>query len=71
MFSPLCDQSNYLFIEIQLTELEAGENIAKILEDEKVLQNIRKARLFQESLEAVGRNDLGKKLDQFIYTGKS
>ena len=71
MFSPLCDQSNYLFIEIQLTELEAGENIAKILEDEKVLQKIRKARLFQESLEAVGRNDLGKKLDQFIYTGKS
>ena len=66
MISPII-----FFLEIQLTELETGENIAAILERGKVSRKIRTAQLFQESLEAIGRNDLGKKLDLFIYPGKS
>ena len=53
-----------------MVKLESGENFATILEEGKVSQKIRKAQLFQEGLEAVGRNDLDKRLDQVVYPGK-
>lgn len=58
------------FLEVQLAELEGGRNVATILEEGKVLQKNLNPQVFTEILEAVGRTDLAKKLEIFIYPCK-
>ena len=52
------------------SQLESGRNVATILEEGKVLQKNLNPQVFTEILEAVGRNDLAKKLEIFIYPCK-
>lgn len=52
------------------SQLESGRNVAAILEEGKVLQKNLNPQVFTEILEAVGRNDLAKKLEIFIYPCK-
>ena len=62
--------SPYILLENNLPELEKGTNVATIFEEGKVLQKIRNTYVFKKTLEFVGRNDLAKKLEIFIYPGK-
>ena len=58
-------------MENEFAELKTGENVAIILDGGNVLMKIKNMLVFKESLEAVGRNDLATRLDEFLYPGES
>lgn len=64
-------KSNYFFLESQLDELKTGTDVAKIFEEEKLLQKNHNKQKFKEALQDVGRTDLAVKLEKILDTGKS
>lgn len=60
----------YFFVEDQLTDLEIGEDVAIIFEEENLLQDKRDRQTFKKALKIAGRNDLATKLEIYIAAGK-
>ena len=66
-----CDQCVivYFFLEDQLAELEIGEDVAIIFEEENLLQDNRDRETFKKALKIIGRNDLATKLEIYMAAG--
>lgn len=60
----------YFFVEDQLADLEIGEDVAIIFEEENLLQDKRDRQTFKKVLKIAGRNDLATKLEICIAAGK-
>ena len=64
-------KSNYFFSESQLSKLGNGFDVARLFQEEKLLQKNCNIHKFKEILQVVGRTDLAVKLEELMDTGKS
>ena len=64
-------KSNYFFLESQLARLENGFDVARLFQEEKLLQKNRNRNKFKVVLQDVGRTDLAVRLEELMDTGKS
>ena len=52
-----------------MAELEIGEDVAIIFEEENLLQDNRDRETFKKALKIIGRNDLATKLEIYMAAG--
>ena len=53
---------NILFVEDALEELETGEDLEIVLEQENLLEHDEDKKTFKEVLQSIGRKDLATKM---------
>lgn len=60
---------NILFVENALAELETGEDLEIVLEQENILDDDRDKKTFKEILQSIGRRDLATKMEIYLAVG--
>lgn len=60
---------NILFVEDALAELETGEDLEIVLEQENLLEDDRDKKTFKEILQSIGRRDLATKMEIYLAVG--
>lgn len=60
---------NILFVEDALAELETGEDLEIVLEQENILEDDRDKKTFKEILQSIGRRDLATKMEIYLAVG--
>ena len=60
---------NILFVEDALAELETGEDLEIVLEQENILDDDRDKKTFKEILQSIGRRDLATKMEIYLAVG--
>ena len=59
-----------LFVEDALEELETGEDLEIVLEQENLLEHDGDKKTFQEVLQSIGRKDLATKMEIYLAVGQ-
>ena len=57
---------NILFVEDALEELETGEDLEIVLEQENLLEHDEDKKTFKEVLQSIGRKDLATKMEVYL-----
>lgn len=60
---------NILFVEDALAELETGEDLEIVLEQENILEDDRDKKTFKDILQSIGRRDLATKMEIYLAVG--
>ena len=60
---------NILFVEDALAELETGEDLEIVLEQENILEDDRDKKTFKDILQSIGRRDLVTKMEIYLAVG--
>ena len=61
---------NILFAEDALEELETGEDLEIVLEQENLLEHDEDKKTFKEVLQSIGRKDLATKMEVYLAVGQ-
>ena len=61
---------NILFVEDALEELETGEDLEIVLEQENLLEHDEDKKTFKEVLQSIGRKDLATKMEVYLAVGQ-
>ena len=59
-----------LFVEDALEELETGEDLEIVLEQENLLEHDEDKKTFKEVLQSIGRKDLATKMEVYLAVGQ-
>ena len=61
---------NILFVEDALEELETGEDLEIVLEQENLLEHDGDKKTFKKVLQSIGRKDMATKMEIYLAVGQ-